>query len=149
MDNPVETTTPADPGVAKALADPARREAAVPVVSALLIRRRFRNVLAGAIVDAKREAHANGLTDADIDAELQAWREEPRSWRSFSTLPPEFPPALCTWFANTSESMLAPTSADSVFAAGQRHDLIRGHSGTQNAKQTIDRVLARPGSGLV
>jgi hypothetical protein len=29
-----------------------------------------------AIADLKREAHANGLTDADIDAELEAWRTE-------------------------------------------------------------------------
>ena len=29
-----------------------------------------------AIADLKREARANGLTDADIDAELEAWRNE-------------------------------------------------------------------------
>ena len=29
-----------------------------------------------AITDLKREARANGLTDADIDAELEAWRNE-------------------------------------------------------------------------
>jgi hypothetical protein len=29
-----------------------------------------------AIADLKREARANGLTDADIDAELEAWRTE-------------------------------------------------------------------------
>jgi hypothetical protein len=29
-----------------------------------------------AIADLKREAHANGLTDADVDAELEAWRSE-------------------------------------------------------------------------
>jgi hypothetical protein len=28
------------------------------------------------IADLKREAHANGLTDADVDAELEAWRSE-------------------------------------------------------------------------
>jgi hypothetical protein len=32
-----------------------------------------------AIADLKREAHANGLTDADIDAELEAWRNEGKS----------------------------------------------------------------------
>jgi hypothetical protein len=32
-----------------------------------------------AIADIKREAHANGLTDADIDAELEAWRNEGNS----------------------------------------------------------------------
>jgi hypothetical protein len=35
-------------------------------------------VLAEAIADLKQEAHANGLTDADIDAELAAWRAERR-----------------------------------------------------------------------
>ena len=29
-----------------------------------------------ALADLKREARANGLTDADIDAELEAWRNE-------------------------------------------------------------------------
>jgi hypothetical protein len=29
-----------------------------------------------AIVELKREAHANGLTDVDIDAEIEAWRNE-------------------------------------------------------------------------
>ena len=29
-----------------------------------------------AIADLKREARANGLTDAEIDAELEAWRNE-------------------------------------------------------------------------
>jgi hypothetical protein len=32
-----------------------------------------------AIADLKREARANGLTDADIDAELEAWRNEGKS----------------------------------------------------------------------
>ena len=31
------------------------------------------------IADLKREAHANGLTDADVDAELEAWRNERNS----------------------------------------------------------------------
>jgi hypothetical protein len=31
------------------------------------------------IADLKREAHANGLTDADVDAELEAWRNEQSS----------------------------------------------------------------------
>lgn len=29
-----------------------------------------------AIADLQREARANGLTDADVDAELEAWRKE-------------------------------------------------------------------------
>ena len=31
------------------------------------------------IADLNREARANGLTDADIDAELEAWRNEGKS----------------------------------------------------------------------
>ena len=31
-----------------------------------------------AIADLKREARANGLTDAEVDAELEAWRKEPK-----------------------------------------------------------------------
>jgi hypothetical protein len=34
------------------------------------------DVLVEAIADAKREARTKGLTDADIDAELKAWRTE-------------------------------------------------------------------------
>jgi hypothetical protein len=79
MDNPVDVTIPVDPEVAKALVDPARREAAGRVLSNLFMHGRLRDVLAEAIADAKREAHAHGLTDADIDAELLAWREEPQS----------------------------------------------------------------------
>ena len=32
--------------------------------------------LSEAIANLKREARAGGLTDADIDAELEAWRQE-------------------------------------------------------------------------
>jgi hypothetical protein len=31
------------------------------------------------IAELKREAHANGLTDANVDAELEAWRNEQSS----------------------------------------------------------------------
>lgn len=37
---------------------------------------RVRVVLADAIADAKREARTSGLTDEDIDAELEAWRAD-------------------------------------------------------------------------
>jgi hypothetical protein len=35
--------------------------------------------LSEAIADLKREARANGLTDAEVDAELDAWRKETKS----------------------------------------------------------------------
>jgi hypothetical protein len=76
MDTTVDVTLPVDAEVAKALDSPARRKAAGRYLSSLLTDGRVRDVLADAIVDAKREARASGLTDEDIDAELEAWRAE-------------------------------------------------------------------------
>jgi len=76
MDNLIDVTIPVEPDVAKALESPERREAAGRVLSGLLKGGRVRDVLAEAIADAKREARANGLTDEDIDRELDAWRSE-------------------------------------------------------------------------
>jgi len=74
MDSTVEVALPVDAEAAKALNSPARREAAGRYLSSLLTGGRIRDVLLEAITDAKREARANGLTDDDIDAELEAWR---------------------------------------------------------------------------
>ena len=74
MDTTVEVVLPVDPEAAKALNSPARREAAGRYLSSLLKGGRVRVVLSETIADAKREARANGLTDDDIDAELEAWR---------------------------------------------------------------------------
>lgn len=79
MDNTVDVTIPVDAEAARALKSPARREAAGRYLSGLLKAGGVRDVLAEAIADAKREARAHGLTDADIDAELEAWRAEPRA----------------------------------------------------------------------
>ncbi len=79
MDEHVDLTIPVEPAVAKALASPARRQAAGRVLSGLLTGGHLTEVLAEAIADAKREARANGLTDEDIDAELEAWRAERQS----------------------------------------------------------------------
>ena len=76
MDGKVDVTLPVDAEAAKALDSPARREAAGRYLSSLLKGGRVRDVLAEAIADAKREARASGLTDEDIDAELEAWRAE-------------------------------------------------------------------------
>lgn len=76
MDNTVDVIIPVDAEAAKALASPARREAAGRYLSGLLTGGRVRDILAAAIADAKRDARASGLTDADIDAELRAWRAE-------------------------------------------------------------------------
>ena len=78
MDDLVDVTIPVEPEVARALESPARREAAGRVLSSLLKGGRVRDVLAEAIADAKAEARANGLTDEEIDRELEAWRAEKR-----------------------------------------------------------------------
>jgi hypothetical protein len=78
MDDTVGVTIPLDPDAAKALDSPARRAAAGRYLSSLLTGGRVRDVLAEAIAEAKREARANGLSDEDIDAELETWRAERR-----------------------------------------------------------------------
>lgn len=76
MDSTIEVTLPVDAEAAKALDNPARREAAGRYLSSLLKGGRAPFALAEAIAEAKREARASSLTDADIDAELAAWRAE-------------------------------------------------------------------------
>ncbi len=79
MDEHVDVIIPVEPAVARALASPAQRQAAGRVLSELFTGGHLPEVLAEAIGDAKREARANGLTDEDIDAELDAWRAERQS----------------------------------------------------------------------
>lgn len=76
MDSTVDVTLPVDAEAAKALDSPARRAAAGRYLSSLLKGGRAPFALGDAIAEAKREARASGLTDADIDAELAAWRAE-------------------------------------------------------------------------
>jgi hypothetical protein len=76
MNDMVDVTIPVAPGVAKALDSPLLREAAGRVLSDLLNGRHVADLMADAMADLKLEAKANGLTDADIDAELHAWRAE-------------------------------------------------------------------------
>jgi hypothetical protein len=76
MDSTIEVTIPVGPEAAKALETPARREAVGRYLTALLKDGRLPRILSEAIADAKREARASGLTDEDIDAELEAWRAE-------------------------------------------------------------------------
>ena len=76
MADTVDVTIPVDADLAKHLDTPARREAVGRYLSGLLRDGRVRDVLAEAIADAKREARVSGLTDEDIDAELQTWRAD-------------------------------------------------------------------------
>ncbi|MGH7066913.1 MAG: hypothetical protein ACREFO_19295 [Acetobacteraceae bacterium] len=76
MDTTIEVTLPLDAEAARLLDSPARREAAGRYLSGLLRDERIRGLLAAAIGEAKREARASGLTNGEIDAELEAWRVE-------------------------------------------------------------------------
>lgn len=79
MDDRVDVTIPFEPEIARALENPVRREAAGRILSGLVKGGHVRDVLGDVIAAAKRESRANGLTDEDIDAELEAWRVEPRT----------------------------------------------------------------------
>jgi hypothetical protein len=70
----VDVAIPVDPEAAKRLEDPVRRAALGRYLSALLKDGRIADALADAIADVKREARASGLTDQEIDAEIEAWR---------------------------------------------------------------------------
>ena len=76
MDDHVDVTIPFEPEIARALENQVRREAAGRVLGGLLKGGLLRDVLGEVIAAAKRDARANGLTDAEIDAELRAWRDE-------------------------------------------------------------------------
>jgi hypothetical protein len=78
MDNTVDVAIPVDAEAAKALNSAARREAVGRYLRSLLKGGRVRDILAEAIAEAKREARAHGLTDEEIDAELDEWRAERR-----------------------------------------------------------------------
>jgi hypothetical protein len=79
MEETVDVMIPVDAEAARALDSPARREAVGRYLSGLLKGGRIRDILAEAIADIKREARARGLSDEDIDAELEAWRAERRA----------------------------------------------------------------------
>jgi hypothetical protein len=79
MEETVDVMIPVDAEAARALDSPARREAVGRYLSGLLKGGRIRDILAEAIADTKREARAHGLSDEDIDAELEAWRAERRA----------------------------------------------------------------------
>ncbi len=76
MNKVVRMEFPIDEEAAAVLASPARRAAAGRYLSGLLRDGRVRDVLSEAIAEAKREARESGLTDEEIDAEVEAWRAE-------------------------------------------------------------------------
>ena len=76
MNDMVDVAIPLDPDLAKAFGRLEKREAVGRIVSDLLTGRHLTDLMTEAFADLKREAHGNGLTDADVDAELAAWRAE-------------------------------------------------------------------------
>lgn len=78
MDAVVEIPIPIDAAAANALQTPERRAAAGRYLSSVLRGGGAQDLVARLISDIKTEAHANGLTDADVDAELAQWRSERR-----------------------------------------------------------------------
>lgn len=78
MPDTVPVTIEVEPGAAAALGDPRTRAAMGRLVSRVLNPRPGPSELARAIAEAKAEARAAGLTDADIDAELAAYNAERR-----------------------------------------------------------------------
>jgi hypothetical protein len=78
MPDTVRVTIEVDPGAAVALGDPRTRAAMGRLVSRVLNPRPGPSALAEAIAEAKAEARAADLTDADIDAALDAYNAERR-----------------------------------------------------------------------
>jgi hypothetical protein len=78
MPDTVPVTLEVEPGAAAALGDPRTRAAMGRLVSRVLAPRPGPSALAQAIAEAKAEVRATGLTDADIDAELEAYNAERR-----------------------------------------------------------------------
>lgn len=79
MEKMVDVTIPMDAEAARTSESPVRREALGRYLSELLKGGRIRDALAEAIADAKSEARATGLTDDNVDAEIEAWRAGRRS----------------------------------------------------------------------
>ncbi len=79
MPDTVPVTIEVDAIAAAALADARTRAAMGRLVSRVLHPRPGPSELAQAIADAKAEARGAGLTDADIDAELDTYNAERRA----------------------------------------------------------------------
>ena len=78
MPDTVEVPIPIEAGAVAALADARTRTATGRLVSRVLRPRQGPSELAQVIADAKAEARDAGLTDADIDTELEAYNAEGR-----------------------------------------------------------------------
>lgn len=82
MPDTVPVTLEVEPAAAAALGDPRTRARIGRLISRMLAPHPGPSDLVQAIAAAKAEARAAGLTDADIDAELAAYKAERRSGRA-------------------------------------------------------------------
>jgi hypothetical protein len=78
MDTTIDVTIPVDPEVADTLRDARNRAAVGRLVSRVLHPHPGDDPLIAAIAALKAEVRAAGLTDEDIDAELDAYNAERR-----------------------------------------------------------------------
>jgi hypothetical protein len=78
MPKMVDITIPIEVDAAVTLGDARNREAVGRLVSRVLRPQTGPSPLAEAIAELKKEAHAAGLTDADIDAELATYNAQHR-----------------------------------------------------------------------
>ena len=76
MAETIDVAIPLDREAARILDNPARRQAVGRYLSQLLRTGGIHDVLAEELAEAKREARASGLTDDEVDAELEAWRAD-------------------------------------------------------------------------
>jgi hypothetical protein len=75
----INVTIPVEPEVATTLQDAHNREAVGRLISRILRPRPGDDSLVAAIAALKAEVQAAGLTDAEIDAELDAYNTERRT----------------------------------------------------------------------
>ena len=78
MPDTIPVTIEVEPAAAAAIGDPRTRAAIGRLVSRMLTPRLHPSELARAIAKTKAEARAAGLTDEDIDAELETYNAERR-----------------------------------------------------------------------
>lgn len=79
MDTLIDVPIPVDAEAAEALERPGERQAIGRYISHLMKHGGMRSAVVASIAELKQEAHANGLTDAEVDQELAAWKDERRA----------------------------------------------------------------------
>jgi len=127
MGKTVEVTIPVEQEAAEALADARNRDAVSRLISRVLRRGSGPTPLSRVIVEMKADARAAGLNDADIDAELVAYKPDgvPATLRldrlrclDRRKRPPlkqtAFPSALCRVLRRSTYSRSLPQSTPSL-----------------------------------